>query len=91
MDRRNQQTVLHTNNTRSSVPVYRNSIFSRFTKSYDHPKGDRGYKRNRHYKYIPAVIALLFAIGLAVALTPPTVSARVAGAVASEVMHSAIG
>ena len=61
MDRRNKQTVLHTNNTRSSVPVYRNSIFSRFTKSYDHPKGDRGYKRNRHYKYIPAVIALLFA------------------------------
>ena len=61
MDRRNQQTVLHTNNARSSVPVYRNSIFSRFTKSYDHPKGDRGYKCNRHYKYIPAVIALLFA------------------------------
>ena len=61
MDRRNKQTVLHTNNTRSSVPVYRNSIFSRCTKSYDHPKGNRGYKRNRHYKYIPAVIALLFA------------------------------
>ena len=61
MDRRNRQTVLHTDNTRSSVPVYRNSIFSRFTKSYDHPKGDRGYKRNRHYKYIPTVIALLFA------------------------------
>ena len=61
MDRRNQQTVLHTNNARSSVPVYRNSIFSRFTKSYDHPESDRGYKRNRHYKYIPAVIALLFA------------------------------
>ena len=71
MDRRNKQTVLHTNNTRSSVPVYRNSIFSRFTKSYDHPKGDRGYKRNRHYKYIPAVIALLFATGAAVAETPP--------------------
>ena len=61
MDRRNKQTVLHTDNTRSSVPVYRNSVFSRFTKSYDHPKGDRSYKRNRHYKYIPAVIALLFA------------------------------
>ena len=61
MDRRNRQTVLHTDNTRSSISVYRNSIFSRFTKSYDHPKGDRGYKRNRHYKYIPAVIALLFA------------------------------
>ena len=61
MDRRNRQTNIHTDNTRSSVPVHRNSIFSRFTKSYDHPKGDRGYKRNRHYKYIPAVIALLFA------------------------------
>ena len=61
MDRRNKQTVLHTNNTRSSVPVYRNSIFSRFTKSYDHPKGDRGYKRNRHYKYFLPVIAALVA------------------------------
>jgi len=61
MDRSNRQTNIYTDNTRSSVPVYRNSIFSRFTKSYDHPKGDGGYKRNRHYKYIPAVIALLFA------------------------------
>ena len=61
MDRRNRQTVLHTDNTRSSVPVYRNSIFSRFTKSYDHPKGDRGYKRNRHYKYFLPVIAALVA------------------------------
>ena len=61
MDRRNRQTVLHTDNTRSSVPVYRNSIFSRFTKSYDHPKRNNCHKRNRHYKYIPTVIALLFA------------------------------
>ena len=61
MDRSNKQTVLHADNTRSSVPVYRNSVFSRFTKSYNHPKSDRGYKRNRHYKYLPAVIALLVA------------------------------
>ena len=61
MDRRNRQTNIHTNNTRSSVPVHRNSIFSRFTKSYDHPKGDRGYKRNRHYKYFLPVIAALVA------------------------------
>ena len=60
MDRSNKQTVLHADNTRSSVPVYRDSIFSRFTKSYNHSKSDRGYKRNRHYKYLPAVIALLF-------------------------------
>jgi hypothetical protein len=32
----------------------------------------------------------LFATGAAVALTPPTVSARVAGAVAIDVRHSAI-
>jgi len=61
MDRCNRQTNVHTNNTRSSVPVHRNSIFSRFTKSYDHPKGDRGYKRNRHYKYFLPVIAALVA------------------------------
>ena len=60
MDRRNRQTNVYTNNTRSSVSVYRDSIFSRFTKSYNHPESDRGYKRNRHYKYLPAVIALLF-------------------------------
>ena len=61
MDRRNKQTVLHTDNTRSSIPVHRNSVFSRFTKSYDYPKNNRSYKRNRHYKYLPTVIALLFA------------------------------
>ena len=61
MDRRNRQTNIHTDNTRSSVPVHRNSIFSRFTKSYDHPKSDRGYKRNRHYKYFLPVIAALVA------------------------------
>ena len=61
MDRCNRQTNIHTDNTRSSVPVHRNSIFSRFTKSYDHPKGDRGYKRNRHYKYFLPVIAALVA------------------------------
>ena len=61
MDRRNRQTNIHTENTRSSVPVHRNSIFSRFTKSYDHPKSDRGYKRNRHYKYFLPVIAALVA------------------------------
>ena len=61
MDRCNRQTNIHTDNTRSSVPVHRNSIFSRFTKSYDHPKSDRGYKRNRHYKYFLPVIAALVA------------------------------
>jgi hypothetical protein len=61
MDRHQQQTNIHTNNTRSIVSVYRDLFGTWFTKSYNHPKGDRSYKCNRHYKYIPAVIALLFA------------------------------
>ena len=61
MDRRNKQTNVYTDNTRSSVPVHRNVFRSWFTKSHDYPEGNRGYKRNRHYKYLPAVIALLVA------------------------------
>ena len=61
MDRRNKQTNVYTDNTRSSVPVHRNVFRSWFTKSHDYPKSNRGYKRNRHYKYLPAVIALLVA------------------------------
>ena len=60
MDRRNKQTNVHTNDTRGSVSVHRNILGSWFTKSHDYSENDRGYKRNRHYKYIPAVIALLF-------------------------------
>ena len=61
MDRRNKQTIFCTNNTRSSVPVQRNLLRSWFAKPHDYSEGDRGYKRHRHYKYLPAVIALLFA------------------------------
>ena len=32
-----------------------------FKQPYNYRKSDRGYKRNRHYKYIPAVIAALIA------------------------------
>ena len=64
MDRSNRQTIIYTDNTRSSVSVHRNSIFSWFTKSHDYPENDRGYKRNRHYKYIPAIIALLLSYTL---------------------------
>ena len=73
MDRSNRQTNLYTNDTRSSVSVYRNSIFSRFTESYDHPKGDRGYKRNRHNKYFPAVVLCLTSIATAPATLAETV------------------
>ena len=73
MDRSNRQTNLYTNDTRSSVSVYRNSIFSRFTESYDHPTGDRGYKRNRHHKYIPAIALCLTSIATAPATLAETV------------------
>ena len=59
MDWRRFKTNFHTNDTRSSVPVYGDVFRTRTPKPYDHPKSDRGYKRNRHYKYLLAVIASL--------------------------------
>ena len=59
MDWRGIKTNFHTNDTRSSVSVYGDVFRTRTPKPYDHPKSDRGYKRNRHYKYLLAVIATL--------------------------------
>ena len=61
MDRGHGNTNIQTNNTRSGVSVYANRFWSRFKQSHDYPKGDNRYKRNGHYKYLPAIIALLFA------------------------------
>ena len=61
MDRSNKQTNLYTNSTRSSVPVQRNLLRSWFKQPHDYKQSDRGNKRHGHYKYLPAVIALLFA------------------------------
>ena len=61
MDRSHSDTIIQTDNTRSSVSVYADRCWTRFKQSYDYPKGDNRYKRNGHYKYLPAVIALLFA------------------------------
>jgi len=61
MDRRNKQTNVHTDNTRSSVSVHRNVLGSWFTKSYDYRKNHGHYKRNRYYKYLLPVIAALVA------------------------------
>ena len=55
MDGNNKQTNLHTDNTRRSVPVYRDVFRSWFAKSHDHPKGNRSDKRNRHYKHLLAI------------------------------------
>ena len=61
MDRNQQQTKLRTNNSRSSVSVHGNVSRSWFKSTNNYSKNDRGYKRNRHYKYLLPVIALLFA------------------------------
>ena len=55
MDGNNKQTNLHTDKRRRSVPVYGNVLRSWFTKSHDHPKGNRSNKRNRHYKHLLAI------------------------------------
>ena len=62
MDWRGFKTNFHTNNTRGSVPVYGNVFRTRTPKSYDYSKNNRGYKRNRHNKYLLAVILSIYSI-----------------------------
>ena len=61
MERSNGNSNIQTIGTRSNVSVHRNVFRSGFKQPHDYKQGDRSYKRNRHYKYIPAIIALLFA------------------------------
>ncbi|AET72743.1 gp165 [Synechococcus phage S-CAM8] len=60
MDGCNKQTDIHTDNTRSSVSIHRNLSRTWFKQPNDYPENNRGYKHNRHYKYLLAV-TLLFA------------------------------
>lgn len=86
MDWRRFKTKFHTNNTRGSVPVYGDILGTRAPKPYDHPKGDRGYKRNRHHKYLLPVTLCLTSI----ATVPATLAETVGGvsATASPVANS---
>ena len=61
MERSNGNSNIQTISTRSSVSVYRNVLRSGSQQPHDYKQSDRSYKRNGHYKYLPAVIALLFA------------------------------
>ena len=56
MDRDYKQTDIHTDNTRSSVSIYRNVSRSGFKQSNDYSKKHDYSKRHRHYKYLYAVI-----------------------------------
>ena len=58
MDWRNKQTNIHPDNTRRSVSVHRNISRSWFKQSNDNSKNHGNKKRDRHYKYLYAVITL---------------------------------
>ena len=61
MDWSGFKTIFHTNNTRGSVPVYGDIQRSWFKQPYNYSKSNRGYKRNRHYKYLlPVILSALF-------------------------------
>jgi hypothetical protein len=56
-----QQTKLHTDNTWRSVPVYGDLSRSRIEQPHNHPKRDTHRIGHRNYKYLLAVVSLLFA------------------------------
>ena len=58
MDWRNQHTKLHTDNTRSSVPVYGNLQRTWASKPHCDPARNRGNVGHRYYKYLLPVICL---------------------------------
>ena len=86
MDWSRFKTIFHTNNTRSSVPVYGDVFRTRATKPYNHSKNNGGYKRNRHHKYLLPVTLCLTSIATA----PATLAETVGGvsATASPVANS---
>ena len=57
MDRSQQQTYIHTDNTRSSVSVHRNVSRSWFKQSNNHSKNHRNKKCHRYNKYLYSIIA----------------------------------
>ena len=61
MDWSSKQTIVHANNTRSSVSVHRNLQRPWITKSNNYSKSNGGYKRNRYNLHFFPIIALLFA------------------------------
>ena len=73
MDRSNKQTNLHTNDTRSSVPVQRNVFRSWFKQPYNYKQSDRGNKRHGHHKYLPTIILCLTNLATAPATLAETV------------------
>ena len=62
MDKRQQQTKFHTNNSGSSIPVHGDADGTWTQQPNNNSKNHRHYKRHRYNKYFLAVISLLFAV-----------------------------
>ncbi len=58
MDRGNEQTNIHTDNTRKCVSVHGDVSRTRIKSANNNSKNNRSYKRNRHYKHLLTVITL---------------------------------
>jgi len=86
MDGINKQTIIHSDNTRSSVSVHRNVSRSWFKSANDYSKNHRNQKCHRHHKYLHAVILCLTNLAIA----PATLAETVGGvsATASPIANS---
>ena len=73
MDGCNKQTNIYADNTRSSISVHRNLQRPWFKQPNDYPKNDRGYKFNRHNKYLLAITLCLTNLATAPATLAETV------------------
>ena len=81
MDWSNKQTSIHTDDTISSVSVYRNLHGPWAEQSNDYSKGDGRNKRHRHNKYLYTIKALCLSVLSATAVAP--VNAETVGGVSA--------
>ena len=56
------KTKLDPEQCRTGIPVHRNLFRSWFAKPNNYSESNRGYKRNRHYKYLPTVGAVALSL-----------------------------
>ena len=66
---------LHTDNTRWSIPIFTTLPWARRHESDGNPESNRGYKRNRHNKYLYPVVLCLSQL----AIVPATLAENVGG------------
>ena len=78
MDWDRHKTHLHTDNTRSSVPVHGDVSSPRSFQSHNNTKSNRGNKRHRHNKYLLSVVLCLSQLA-----NVPTVKASDVGGVSA--------